>query len=148
MSKVDKLINEVEKLFQNEKYELYDIEIANEGGKQYLRVFIDSETGIDLEDCILANTILSDYFDEHDPLSDEYILEVSSPGVFRRLRVAKHFEKQIGKKISVKLKSNLEGLDSKKVLDVLTEVSEDYIVVGDIKIPLEKIKKAESTYEF
>ncbi len=143
-----KLVDEVTKLFENQEFFLYDIEIAQEGGKQYLRVFIDSEKGVDIEACLNANTIVSEYFDENDPLEDEYILEVASPGVFRKLRTVDHFNSQLNKTILVKLKSNIDGIDGKKIEAVLTEVTETYIVVGDIKIPVDKIKKAESTYQF
>lgn len=142
------LIETVSELFDKEEFFLYDIEIAQEGGKQYLRIFIDKETGIDIEDCLKANTIVSDYFDVNDPIEDEYILEVSSPGVFRKLRTIAHFEKQLNKTILVKLKSNIDGVDKKSIEDVLVEVNETYIVVGDIKIPVDKIKKAETTYQF
>lgn len=146
--KEQRLIEEVAKLFDAEKYFLYDIEIANEGGKQYLRVFIDADDGINIDDCVAANKIVSDYFDEHDPLDDEYILEVSSPGIFRSLRTIEHFTKQLDKVILVKLKSQVDGIEGKKTQAVLSEVNETYIVVGDIKIPLDKIKKAETTYDF
>lgn len=84
-------------------YELYDIEYAKEGKDYYLRVFIDKPEGIDLNDCEKVNNAINDLLDEADYIKDQYFLEVSSPGIERKLRKEKHFEENIGKVIEIKL---------------------------------------------
>lgn len=84
-------------------YELYDVEYAKEGKDYYLRVFIDKPEGIDLNDCEKVNNAINDLLDEADYIKDQYFLEVSSPGIERKLRKEKHFEENIGKVIEVKL---------------------------------------------
>lgn len=60
-------------------YELYDVEYAKEGKNYFLRIFIDKENGIDLEDCEKVNNGIMDLLDEADYIKEQYFLEVSSP---------------------------------------------------------------------
>lgn len=68
-----------------------------------MRVFIDKESGISVDDCELVSRALSELLDKHDYIPDSYILEVSSPGLGRQLKRDKHFEKSIGEEIELKL---------------------------------------------
>ena len=67
-------------------YELYDVEYAKEGKNYFLRIFIDNEKGIDLNDCEKVNDGIMDLLDEADYIKEQYFLEVSSPGIERILK--------------------------------------------------------------
>ncbi len=79
--------------------ELADVEFKKEGPNWFLRVFIDSESGVDLEDCSTVSERLSEKLDELDPISQAYFLEVSSPGAERPLKKAEDIQKSIGKNV-------------------------------------------------
>lgn len=84
-------------------YELYDIEYVKEGQNYFLRVYIDNQNGINLEDCEKVSNGINDILDEANYIKEQYFLEVSSPGIERILRKDKHLEKYIGTEIEVKL---------------------------------------------
>ncbi len=88
-------------------YELADIEVNIGGG--VLRLFIDSENGITLDDCAAVSRAVSALLDVEDPIPGEYNLEVSSPGLNRRLVKVAHFERFVGSKVKVKLKRLVQG---------------------------------------
>lgn len=84
-------------------YNVYDVQYAKEGKDYFLRIFIDKESGIDLNDCEKVNNEINDILDEADYIKEQYFLEISSPGIERILRKDKHLENSIGKEIQVKL---------------------------------------------
>ena len=81
--KVEQLL---EKTINNLGYNLYDVEYAKEAKNYFLRIFIDKEDGIDLNDCEKVNDAITDLLDEADYIKEQYFLEVSSPGIERVLR--------------------------------------------------------------
>lgn len=83
---------------------LYDIEFAGAGGGRVLRVTIDKEgeSGVSIEDCSKVSRGLNEFLDDEKVPGGQYLLEVSSPGLERVLKEPRHFEKALGKKISVK----------------------------------------------
>ena len=80
-------------------YELYDVEYAKEGKNYFLRIFIDNEKGIDLNDCEKVNDGIMDLLDEADYIKEQYFLEVSSPGIERILKKDKHLDLAMGEEI-------------------------------------------------
>ena len=117
----------IKPVVENLGYELYDVEFLKEGISWFLRVYIDSENGIDLDDCEKVSNVVGDVLDEEDPISMQYTLEVSSCGLERNLREKKHFELAINKEIEVKLYKALNG---KKVLNGnLLNVSDENITI-------------------
>ena len=81
--KVEQLVKDpIEKL----GYSLYDVEYVKEGPEYYLRIYIDKESGIDLNDCEKVNDEINDLLDQADYIKDQYFLEVSSPGIERILK--------------------------------------------------------------
>lgn len=82
---------------------LWDIRFVKEGASWYLRVFIDKEGGVSIDDCVDMSHALNDPLDEADPISQSYCLEVSSPGIERELKRDFHFEKMTGRKINIRL---------------------------------------------
>lgn len=92
----------LEPVMKEHNFELVDVEYVREAGTWYLRVYIDKEGGITLNDCEMVNRTLSDLLDEHDYVEDSYILEVSSPGLGRQLKKEKDFKRSIGKEVEIK----------------------------------------------
>ncbi|CRZ34457.1 ribosome maturation factor RimP [Herbinix hemicellulosilytica] len=106
--KTEKLL---EPILAENNFTLYDVEYVKEGGNWYLRVYIDKEGGITIDDCELVSRKLSDLLDEEDFIPDSYVLEVSSPGLGRQLKKDKHFDKSIGEEVEIKL---YKPIDKKK----------------------------------
>ena len=106
--KVEKLVKEpIEKI----GYKLYDVEYSKEGKDYFLRIFIDKDNGIDLNDCEKVNDAISDMLDEANYIKEQYFLEVSSPGIERILRKDKHLDENIGEEINIRLfKKDENGL--------------------------------------
>ncbi|HHV98131.1 MAG TPA: ribosome maturation factor RimP [Clostridiaceae bacterium] len=94
-----------------EKYsfELVDVEFVKEGANWYLRVYIDKEGGITLDDCQVVSEELSVVLDEADPIDQRYFLEVSSPGIERPLKKDKDFERYKGHPVVVKTFNAIDG---------------------------------------
>ena len=88
---------------------LYDIMYIKEGPKKVLRIFADKDGGIGIDLCEKISRDISSYLNEEDLIKEAYSLEVSSPGVERKLRTEEHFRAVIGKKISVSLYSPVNG---------------------------------------
>ena len=98
-----KVENLVKTKIEETGYELYDVEYVKEGKNYFLRIYIDSPKGIDLNDCEKVNDAIVDLLDEADYIKEQYFLEVSSPGIERVLRKDEHLNKNIGNEIYVKL---------------------------------------------
>lgn len=94
--------------------ELVDVEFKKEGPNWFLRVFIDSEKGVDLEDCGQVSEKLSEKLDELDPIPQAYFLEVSSPGAERPLKKEKDLIKAVGKNVYI---STYEPIDGEKAFE-------------------------------
>lgn len=90
-------------IIEKEGYKLYDVEYTKEGKNYFLRIFIDSEKGIDLNDCEKVNNAITDILDEENYIKEQYFLEVSSPGIERILRKDIHLQQNIGQLINVRL---------------------------------------------
>ena len=90
-------------------FELWDVEYVKEGSDYYLRAYIDKEGGITIDDCVDVSHALSDVLDAEDFIEDAYILEVSSPGLFRTLKKDKDFERSIGRMVEVKTYKAIDG---------------------------------------
>ncbi|HEN20545.1 MAG TPA: ribosome maturation factor RimP, partial [Desulfobacteraceae bacterium] len=89
--------------------EFVDIEYLSEHGRWVLRLFLDKEGGITLDDCAKASREIGDLIDVKGVIGHEYVLEVSSPGLDRRLKKDKDFLRAIGKKIRIKMAVPLDG---------------------------------------
>lgn len=131
-------------IIDNTGLELVDIEFVKEGQNWFLRVYIDKDDGVTLDDCQMVSESLSEKLDEVDPISQNYYLEVSSPGLDRPLKTDRDFEKYKGRLIEVYLYEPIEG---KKVMEgLLIERTKDNVVIKSeqdslIDIPKDKISK-------
>lgn len=99
----------VEPLAKELGLSIWDVRFLKEGSQWYLRVFIDKEGGVGIDDCVDLSHAIDGPIDEANPIEQAYILEVSSPGVERELVKDEHFEKYIGEKIKVKMIRPVEG---------------------------------------
>jgi len=117
----------LEPVLATNQFELYDIEYVKEGGNWFLRVYIDKENGITVDDCVLVSRVLSDLLDKDDFIPDSYILEVSSPGLGRQLKRDKHFEKSIGEEVELKLYKPINK--KKEFVGILTAYNQDTISI-------------------
>lgn len=145
MKKIDlenKLKELIKPLVDEQGYEFYHVEYVKENNEYYLRIYIDSDNGISLNDCEKISRLVSNLMDESDPIEDQYYLEVSSPGIDRQLFTNEHMLKSIDSKVVTKL---LKAINGEKVIKgILSEVKEDEIVIlrdnNSIIIPKDKIK--------
>lgn len=146
-TKVEELLKGI---IENIGYELYDVRYEKEGKDYYLRVIIDKPEGIDINDCEKVNNSINDILDEVDYIKDQYFLEVSSPGLERILRKDKHFEKQIGNEISIKLFKAINK--QKELIGILEEYNKDEITIKvedeTLKINLKDIAIAKTVFNW
>lgn len=146
--KVEKL---VEPIIEKIGYELYDVEYAKEGKNYFLRIFIDNEKGIDLNDCEKVNDAITDILDEENYIKEQYFLEVSSPGIERVLRKDKHLEQNIGEQINIKLFKKDEN-GKKEYLGKLKEFDDLKIVIeqdeNEIQVERKNISQIKTVYNW
>lgn len=90
-------------------FEIVDVEYVKEAGEYYLRIFLDKEGGISLNDCEAVSRELSEVLDVKDPIKDNYLLEVSSPGLDRPLKKDKDFVRYQGRDVEIKLYKPMNG---------------------------------------
>lgn len=111
-NKVEVLIEDLVAEILPEELELVDTEYVKEGGDYYLRIFLDKKAEgeyLSMTDCHQATTIINEMLDEKDPIDNQYILEVSSPGLDRALKKDRDFIREKGKEVEVKLYKALNG---------------------------------------
>ena len=134
--------NLVAKFLDDQAFELVDVEFVKEGPHRYLRVFIDKEGGISLDDCQLVSTYLNKELDRLDPIEENYYLEVSSPGIERPLKKDHDFERFKGRMVQAKLYKTING--QKIITGELLGLDDNCILIksdisGDVvSIPKEK----------
>lgn len=110
-------------------FELVDVEFVKEAGSWYLRAYCDMEGGIGIEDCARISRKLSDWLDREDFISENYILEVSSPGLLRQLKKDRDLERQLGKRVEGKLYRASGGV--KEFRGVLKAFDADSVTVPE-----------------
>lgn len=110
---------------------IYDVEYVKEGADYYLRAYIDKPDGVNILDCENVSRALSDALDEADFIPDAYILEVSSPGLGRKLTKDRHLEASIGEQVEIKLYKPLEGTKTKEMSGILTDYDDKSITICD-----------------
>lgn len=133
--KVEMLIKpEIEKL----GLKLYDVEYIKEGKDYYLRIYIDSKKGIDLNDCERVSNSINDILDNADYIKNEYFLEVSSPGIERILRKDRHLEENIGAEVEVKLFKTINN--TKELCGILLKFDKEciYLKINDEETGIER----------
>ena len=147
----EKVTKLVEPIIENLGYELYDVEYAKEGKNYFLRIFIDNEKGIDLNDCEKVNDSITDILDKENYIKEQYFLEISSPGIERVLRKDKHLEKNIGEEVTIKLFKKDEN-GQQEYLGKLKDFNQEKIVIEqeekDINIERKNISQIKTVYNW
>lgn len=108
-------------------YELADLEVRLGGNGGLVRVFIDKPEGIDLDDCEKVSLAVSALLDVEDPVPGKYHLEVSSPGLDRKLTKVEHFQRFVGEVVKVQMRFPISG--RRKFRGTLVSLDEENIVV-------------------
>ena len=127
-SKIKTVIEEMVNPFLHDNgFELVDIEYVKEGSHFFLRVFVDKEGGIDIDECGRISEYLSECLDQNDPVSDAYFLEVSSPGAERPLKKPEDVQKAVGKHVFVTTYEPVDGL--KEFEGVLTAFNGEEVTI-------------------
>ena len=135
---IEELINEV----MPAEFELVDTEYVKEGSDYYLRIFVDRKAEgeyLSLKDCQAITGIVNTMLDEKDPIENQYILEVSSPGLDRTLKKDRDFVREIGKEVEIKL---YKAQDKRKEFEgILKGLDEDGLVVIEHNEELKKFDR-------
>ncbi|MEW9676677.1 ribosome maturation factor RimP [Lentibacillus sp. L22] len=138
----------IQPILQENNLELVDIEYVKEGKDWFLRVYIDKDGGVDIDECGKVSEQLSGKLDKLDPIKEAYFLEVSSPGVERPLKTIEDFTKHINHNVYVKLYEPIDG--EKEYEGILTAFQDDTATIEykvktrkkQVEIPYKKIAKA------
>ena len=112
---------------------LWDVQFVKEGADWFLRVFIDKEGGVSIDDCVDMTHALSPVLDREDPIPQEYLLEVSSPGLERRLTRPEHFAAYVGRPVRARLIRPLEN-GQRELCGILLRAEEG----GQLEIQLDE----------
>lgn len=106
-------------------YDLWGCEYISQGRHSLLRVYIDSVSGIMVDDCEKASRQISAILDVEDPIKGAYSLEVSSPGLERPLYVLEHFQRYLGSKVKIRMRTPIEG--QRSFNGVLQSADENFV---------------------
>ena len=132
-------------------FELVDVEYKKEGQNWYLRVYIDKDGGIALNDCETVSNRLSDILDEKDPIDGSYFLEVSSPGLDRPLKKERDFIRYMDREVEISLyqavnnSKNYKGINKGVKDDILTIELEDHSL---LEVPMKSVASVRLYFEF
>lgn len=149
-SKEQQLIDLIKPVVEALGFEFWGLNYLSQGNNSVLCVYIDSENGINVDDCAAVSRQISGVMDVEDPISSEYSLEVSSPGMDRPLFTVEHFSRYVGELVDVKLRYAYEGRRKFKGTLVGIEDGEDIVVHVDdheYLLPIDAIDKANLIFQ-
>ncbi len=140
------LENEIKKIVESCGARLYDIETVTENGRTIYRVTIKSDEGVDLDLCADISNMISPLLDVNPPVNGNYNLEVSSPGIERKLKKPSHFENSVGEIVHIVLD------DGTQLKGKLKEVKYPKLIIktehGEEKIDMNEIASAKTYFEW
>jgi len=140
----------VEPVLEEMGFELVDINYLSEHGRWVLRIYVDGEYGITLDQCVRVSNEIGSIIDMEDIIQHEYVLEVSSPGLNRPLRREKDFQRAVGKKVKVRMVNPVR--DRRNFTGYLKNFQNGvlYLELRNELVPLpwREVKKANLVYEF
>lgn len=146
---VDQFYQIAEPIVLENGLELVDVEYVKEGSEWFLRVFIDKEGGVDIDDCTKVSRGISEVLEDNDPIEQAYHLEVSSPGIERPLRKTEDFEKFMGHKVLVKTFTKHNG--KKEFIGYLSGIDDENIRIDidgqEEQVPRELVSKSSLVWE-
>lgn len=129
---------------------LWDVEYVREGAEMILRITIDKEGGVGIDDCERFHRAIDPLLDEADPIESSYRLEVSSPGIERTLARPEHFTAMIGSEVEVKLYAPIDGV--KLFRGILHGYGDEGVTfkIGEDTLTLEreKLARVRTVYDF
>lgn len=129
---------------------VYDVEYVKEGSDMYLRAYIDKEGGVTIDDCEAVSRALNVKLDEEDYIDEAYILEVSSPGLGRKLSKERHFLNSLGQEVELKCYKPVDGC--KEFTGILTGYDNGVITIdteGGIKsLSKDEVSSVRLTFDF
>jgi len=139
---VDIIEEIVSPFLEEKKLELVEIEFVKEGQHRYLRVYLDKDAGLSLDDCQAVSEYLGERLDTLDPIKENYFLEVSSPGIERPIKKDIDFEKYSGKLVEARLYHPLNG--EKVIKGKLLGLKDNMILIereakGTVEIARDKV---------
>ena len=135
MSKLtDKIAEIAAPIVEEEGCSLWDVEYVREAGAWYLRIYIDREGGVSIEDCERISRRLDPILDEEDPIPDSYVFEVGSAGADRELKRPGDFEQFMGDEVEVRLYRPVEG--SKQHVGTLCGYENGRVIISRNGSPL------------
>ena len=144
-SAAERVYSLIKETVESQGVKLWDVRFLKEGASWYLRVFIDKEEGISIDDCTNVSHAIDPIIDEADPIDKSYYLEVCSPGIERELTREFHYQYFIGEKIKVKL---YKAIDGKKEFIGVLKSADDKIVLkteeNELTLEFKEISKANS----
>ena len=147
MAKVEESVWEyIEPKVNELGYEIYDVEYLKEGTSWYLRIYIDNENGISINDCEIVSREIDGLIDELNPIKTPYSLEVSSPGIERVLRRDEHFNRYLNTEVEVSLFKPING--EKKIKGIMTAFNENEITVDNLSLDRKDISVIKTVYNF
>ncbi len=150
LSITEQVADLVEPALEDMDFELVDVEYLSGHGKWVLRLYIDKEGGVTLDDCARVSREFGDLIDVKDIIIHKYVLEVSSPGLDRPLKKDKDLEHAIGKKIKVKTVAPVKG--RRNYTGYLRNFQKGILYMelenGPVHLPWKEVEKANLVYEF
>ena len=147
----EKLLQPIAAAVRGLGYELVGVEHLPQGRHSLLRIYIDTDVGVTVDDCERVSRQVSGVLDVEDPIRGHYILEVSSPGLDRPLFTAEHFARFAGRQVKLRLALPLAG--RRNFTGVLQGVKDDDVVVvidggEELRVALDSIDHARLVPEF
>ena len=138
MSKITEKVEALAKpVVEDEGCELWAVEYVREAGTWYLRVLIDKDGGVGIDDCERISRRLDPILDEADPIPDSYVFEVGSAGAERELKRPSDFERYIGSEVEVKLYQPYQG--KKSYVGSLEAYEDGNVTVSSVLLKKEQI---------
>ena len=147
-SSVNKVAQMVSPTVEALGLQLWGIEHSSQGKYSVLRIFIERDTGVTINDCEQVSRQVSAILDVEDPIAGEYTLEVSSPGTDRPLFTVEQFQQYCGEEVDIRMRSPIDGRRKFKGMlqDVVNRVVQIEVEGSSFKLPHEEIEKANIVY--
>lgn len=138
----------IKEILSKISYELYDLELEKTSNETFFRVIITKKDGITIEDCVIVTKELNTYLDEKENFFPEnYMLEVTSPGIERVLKRKEHFESALEEKIKVKFYQKNDLVDKKEYVGILKKYDSEKILVDTYEFMLKDITKINTIFD-
>ena len=140
----------MEPILKDMAFELVDCEFLHSHGRWVLRLTIDKEGGVTIDDCARVSRELEDHLDVKEPVSHPYVFEVSSPGLDRPLKKEKDLLRALGKKIKVRTRAPIQG--RRNFVGCLNDFAQGVLYMKvdekEVALPWAEVEKANLIYEY